>query len=359
MSKIGKPKLNQRKIISKINGVNWHADWSGPFPLVEVSTSHRIYFNGLRRVFGWFFSSFFVDYQKGIASVRLPENEYRALGKYLGKKLENVSYAKLWAKEFKQVADEITAAISMPPERFLKKLKSFNRLYETYGAYNVATKVVFDVMYGSLSRKTAKTLAEAREYSESFYKNNSAMFANVAKLISKQTGYAKENILMMNRDELLRFVKTREIPAEDLLSSRYERSSVYFTKRKIYFLSAEETNKIEKTWIRDAKWQELKGKSAFVGKVKGRCWVILDYHQAIIKKDEILVTGMTDPNYLFLMKKAAAIITDGGGMLSHAAIAARELKKPCIIGTKIATKVLQDGDMVEVDANKGIVRRIS
>jgi len=56
------------------------------------------------------------------------------------------------------------------------------------------------------------------------------------------------------------------------------------------------------------------------------------------------------------MKKASAIVTDDGGITCHAAIVSRELGKPCIIGTKIATKVLHDGDLVEVDADNGVVR---
>ncbi len=59
------------------------------------------------------------------------------------------------------------------------------------------------------------------------------------------------------------------------------------------------------------------------------------------------------------MIKCAGIVTDEGGLISHAAIVARELQKPCIIGTKIATQILMDGDMVEVDANNGIVRKLS
>ena len=47
-----------------------------------------------------------------------------------------------------------------------------------------------------------------------------------------------------------------------------------------------------------------------------------------------------------------------GGISCHAAIVSREMKKPCIIGTKIATKLLKDGDMVEVDANKGVVTKL-
>jgi hypothetical protein len=65
---------------------------------------------------------------------------------------------------------------------------------------------------------------------------------------------------------------------------------------------------------------------------------------------------MTRPEFVPLMKKAGAIITNEGGITCHAAIIARELKKPCIIGTKIATQVLKDGDFVEVDADAGVVR---
>ena len=58
------------------------------------------------------------------------------------------------------------------------------------------------------------------------------------------------------------------------------------------------------------------------------------------------------------MHRAAAFVTDEGGITSHAAIVAREMKKPCVVGTKNATRILGDGDMVEVDADSGIVKII-
>jgi len=103
----------------------------------------------------------------------------------------------------------------------------------------------------------------------------------------------------------------------------------------------------------------LTGVAAYGGIVKGRVRIILSRDQfASFNAGEILVTPMTSPSYLFLLKVAGAIVTDEGGMLSHAAIVARELNKPCIIGTRIATKVLKDGDQVEVDADHGIVRKL-
>jgi pyruvate,water dikinase len=107
---------------------------------------------------------------------------------------------------------------------------------------------------------------------------------------------------------------------------------------------------------------DLKGSVACKGLVKGRVRVIFNPHSEDAKKmeeGEILVTSMTRPEFLPFMKIAGAFVTDEGGISSHAAIVAREMKKPCIIGTKIATKVLKDGDLVEVDANNGVVRILS
>jgi phosphohistidine swiveling domain-containing protein len=86
--------------------------------------------------------------------------------------------------------------------------------------------------------------------------------------------------------------------------------------------------------------------------------------QIIFKNDEVnnfkpgnvLVSVMTNPYFIPAMKNAIAIVTDEGGITCHAAIVSRELRVPCIIGTKIATRVLKDGDLVEVDAERGIVR---
>ena len=74
------------------------------------------------------------------------------------------------------------------------------------------------------------------------------------------------------------------------------------------------------------------------------------------KQGEILITQMTQPNIMDIASKASALVTDEGGMLSHAAIISRELKIPCVVGTKFATRVLKDGDLVEVDANTGVVK---
>jgi phosphoenolpyruvate synthase/pyruvate phosphate dikinase len=105
--------------------------------------------------------------------------------------------------------------------------------------------------------------------------------------------------------------------------------------------------------------KEIKGISAYNGVVTGIVKIVR--HPTEVGKvlpGDILVSQMTLPSFISAMQKAAAFVTDEGGITCHAAIISRELKKPCIIGTKIATKILKDGDMVEVDADKGVVRII-
>jgi pyruvate,water dikinase len=122
-------------------------------------------------------------------------------------------------------------------------------------------------------------------------------------------------------------------------------------------VEAEKVLKNELGTIDYSKAEKLVGSIAQKGLVQGEVRLIISEHEVHKLLDgEILVASMTDPDMISAMKKAGAIVTDEGGITCHAAIVARELKKPCIIGTKIATKVLKDGDYVEVDANSGVVK---
>ena len=104
---------------------------------------------------------------------------------------------------------------------------------------------------------------------------------------------------------------------------------------------------------------ELRGVAASPGEATGVARVV--YTAKDMKNfqaGEILVANQTTPDFVPIMKKAAAIVTEQGGITSHAAVVSRELKKPCVIGTKIATKAFQTGDKIKVDANEGIAQKL-
>ena len=103
----------------------------------------------------------------------------------------------------------------------------------------------------------------------------------------------------------------------------------------------------------------IKGMPASPGKVTGIVKIIKSTESfPKFNHDDVLVSSMTRVEFMPVVRKASAIVTDEGGITCHAAIVSRELGIPCVIGTKIATKVLKDGDYVEVDDNEGVVRKL-
>jgi phosphohistidine swiveling domain-containing protein len=110
---------------------------------------------------------------------------------------------------------------------------------------------------------------------------------------------------------------------------------------------------------------EVRGQIANKGYYEGIVKIINFDHNSDIEKESlrfeegaVLVTGSTIPQMMVAVMRAGAIVTEEGGIASHAALVSRELNKPCIIGTRIATKVLKNGDLVKVDANKGTVTKL-
>ena len=112
---------------------------------------------------------------------------------------------------------------------------------------------------------------------------------------------------------------------------------------------------VEKEFSSDAK--EVKGMCACRGHVTGKVCVVMNTKEfGDFKEGNVLVTACTRPEFAPLMKKAIAIVTDEGGITSHAAIVSRELAIPCVIGTQKATSIFKNGMTVEVDADNGIVK---
>lgn len=104
---------------------------------------------------------------------------------------------------------------------------------------------------------------------------------------------------------------------------------------------------------------EIKGNIACNGFARGKVRIVEPHTRVeVFNEGEVIVSKMTTPDLILVIKKASAIVTDEGGVTSHAAVISRELNIPCIVGTKTATKVFKDGDLIEVDANKGIIKKL-
>lgn len=148
---------------------------------------------------------------------------------------------------------------------------------------------------------------------------------------------------------------------KELMKERKRAFLFHYEKRELHFVRGQEAERMLKPYLHpkvDKSIKEIKGLVVSRGPVvRGRVKILLSAKQADkMKKGDVLVASMTSPEYIVALRKATALVTDEGGMTCHAAIVSRELGMPCIVGTKIATKALKDNDLVEVDANTGVVR---
>jgi len=185
----------------------------------------------------------------------------------------------------------------------------------------------------------------------------------VLQRIGKKYGYSIEELSDLTIDEIISLSEGKQ--DFHALSAKRKKEGYYMIIRddKIWSFVGGEKKVIDETGLfqlPDTTDQTLKGQVAWKGLAKGTVKIIKKESDITkVKRGDILVAVMTFPNYIPAMERAAAFVTNEGGILCHAAIVSREMKKPCIIGTKIATRVLKDGDRVVVDADKGIVKKVN
>ncbi len=160
--------------------------------------------------------------------------------------------------------------------------------------------------------------------------------------------------------EIIAGLSGKEINIKGIPKRKNNRFCLYRFKDQLAVFEGKEFGRLKnKGQINVIKVSELKGKIAFQGKVRGKAKIIMsvkDFNK--FKKGDILISPMTTVDFNPYLNKVAAIVTDEGGITCHASIISRELGVPCIIGTKIATKVFKDGDLVEVNAHQGIIKKI-
>jgi len=184
-----------------------------------------------------------------------------------------------------------------------------------------------------------------------------------AKELAKRNKISLEDIEYYARRDLLELASSG-VKVTNVADRKQCYISYYHERGRLSYMFGRQADEFIKPYLEvrvNKGIREIKGIVVSKGRAKGAVKVLFTPKKdmAKMKKGDVLVAPMTSPDYVRAMRLAGAIITDEGGMTCHAAIVSRELGIPCIVGTKIATKVLKDGDIVEVDADKGIVRRIS
>src|SRR3989338_8439888 len=340
--------------------LDWVNVWSGKWSL-NTDTNLGWHWTVMDKVAGKpAYKWIIYTYQDGITDCWVREADKANLGKRLVSMVKNISTVKALAGDLKNKAESVFSFIKSHSPRFVgrKEYLEFWNLAGEYYLPHLSVKYIVDYFSSSQLKKFLPALEEARLYSEPVFRDIENFMEAIAETIAKKAIYKKEQIFSTTKDELQKYFQTKFLPDKKMLTIRYSRSAILFDRGRYQVFAGDKVDKIEKILLPQNKTNIIKGSVAYKGKATGLVKVVIDPKKSgnSFKEGEILVTGMTRPEFLPMMKKAAAFITDAGGILSHAAIVARELKKPCIIGTHIATRILKNGDLVEVDADKGIIK---
>jgi phosphohistidine swiveling domain-containing protein len=242
-------------------------------------------------------------------------------------------------------------------EEYVKKVKQEKeKIIKKYGinyeTANIAHKLAFCIWWQDFRKKYVFIAIH--------------IITEFLKEISRRKNIAVEDLTYYSLDdkencEVSRFLQTGK--KLDLTERKKGYFIYYHAKGGIENFEGKKAQELVRPYMEvkiDKNMREFSGLVVSQGTnplVSGKAKIIITPKQmGHMNKGDILVASMTSPDFIVAIRKASAIVTDEGGMTCHAAIVSRELKIPCIVATRIATKLLKDNDLVEVDADHGRVK---
>ena len=211
--------------------------------------------------------------------------------------------------------------------------------------------------------ESAKEYAYLRTYRTDTLHYLGYLVKNLLYAIGKQIGIGPTDIVLLGTNEIQKsFEKGSCVVSIATIEERKRDFGTLTLEGKFQITSGNDLEEIKnfiQSQFKATPQDKVTGTVAYADKIIGVAKIVHSANDLYkIKKGDVLIAAMTLPNYIMAMEKAVAFVTDEGGILCHAAIISREMQKPCIIGTKIATKIFKDGEVIEVDANKGVVRKL-
>lgn len=248
---------------------------------------------------------------------------------------------------------------------FYSKTEFFatDRAYQQYTETNNST-------LGENLEQMGKLKNAGREVMNAIFFGSTATYGKLLAALSKRFMVPESDLQQYSRAEIAALFDGVQVPKDDL-TARMEAFYMQGVNGSLIVKVGGEARadiSVFRGDIKNIESEALRGICGNRGKISGRAFVVrmgydnFDQLPAIIETmqpGDILIAETTSPEYMLACTKAAAIVTDQGGLLSHAAIISRELGIPCLLGTTTATELFKTGDPIEVDADKGVVRKVT
>lgn len=354
---------SQKETLAVILSRLWTKNWGGSDPLIMQYFYAYQTTKYLKDAIGIGISENLTVVREGFVTSYFIEEDKRRFAAYiLDQAKDNPESIREWCDILKSRTDSMSDTNERLTQRTDFRREYFDELIATLYEYLVphrVVKVIADYLPEELRATYLPLLQEARIYCEPAYDKGKNTVLHFTAMMVKESGIEERLVLSMTRDQLEAYFATGTYPDRGELERQYNNAVVYANKGSVEYLLESEAVAIVEAAL-SGEGRDITGQSAYPGVVKGKARVILSPSKASgFDTGDILITEMTRPEYIPFVQKAGAMVTDAGGVLSHAAITAREMKIPCITGTEIATKRIPDGAMIEVDADNGIVRLIS
>ena len=345
--------------ISKLKSEKWVKNWSGNWrtPFTSLYFTYTV---GLSPYIGKNLDTNLLICEQKVSSNYINQKALDNYCQYLADLvIQDHKLATRWAKDTITTAENLFKVIAKIINKNDLTLSNLIELEENFYLHippHFSMKKVVDYLPIGLQKKLSPALIKARLKTENLFNAVDLALRKYSKLIANKSGYPLNLADFLTIKELELYLRSKKLPSKKELTSRLD-GLAFFCQGELVKMITGSSFKDLQAYLSNFVGNELKGTPAYSGLAKGIARIIFDPLKVKrFDKWDVLITGMTRPEFLPLMKKASAFVTDAGGLLSHAAIVARELKKPCILATENASKVIKNGDFIEVDANKGIVR---
>jgi len=173
--------------------------------------------------------------------------------------------------------------------------------------------------------------------------------------VARRCGTDYDSLVYLTFGEIEECLKRKKVD-DTVVAERRNAFGLVMLDGEIKIFSGDSVKQLEDVEAVDGV-SEVRGVMANPGFVVGTARIVTrasDFEK--VQAGDILVSKNTTPEFILVIEKCAGIVTDVGGVTSHAAIVSRELNKPCVVGTGNATQVFRDGDLVEVDADNAVAR---
>ncbi|OHA17683.1 MAG: hypothetical protein A2664_03640 [Candidatus Taylorbacteria bacterium RIFCSPHIGHO2_01_FULL_46_22b] len=180
--------------------------------------------------------------------------------------------------------------------------------------------------------------------------------------IAKKSGVSLEYIKDLVPDEIFALLDGKK-PDEGFVKERVRQNvCIGAPDGKLVFLTGDDAEKFiaEHASIAFSSQKEFKGRVASRGNARGIARVVLEKKDfGKLRDGDILVVTNTSPDFVSIIKKSGAVVAEEGGLTAHVSVVSREFGIPCVVGIENATEIFKDGDQLEVDAERGVVRKLS